>query len=132
MIYIPTNVQISQSPSVCLVHDNILRLFQIFVWTKAANMNRPILNALLDGRDCWLYLLFLNNVIIYNFKFFFLEHRLPSPILAILFRSFSLLFPNTSKLFGFPIFRYWASCAVHLISTFLLFGKYLAIVHFSN
>jgi hypothetical protein len=35
-----------------LVHDYILRLFQIFACTKAANMNRPILNALLDGRDC--------------------------------------------------------------------------------
>ena len=53
---------------------------------------------------------------------------------------FDLLHPKTFKLFGFPIFRYWASpeeCysrnayrALNLISTFLLKDMYIAFLFF--
>ena len=40
---------------------------------------------------------------------------LPQPILAILIRPFGFIAPKHFKLFGFPIFQFWA-CLIKVIS----------------
>ena len=51
---------------------------------------------------------FLIKVISSKLKFTFLTHSWPLLILAIMYKPFRFIVPNTFKLFGFQICRFWA------------------------
>ena len=59
-------------------------------------------------------------MVVYKTKILLLWRRWPWPILAFQFGPLVLLLQNTFKLFGFPIFRYWADLIIWLSNISIL------------